>query len=298
MRHLDDPRRRSSVQQAALAGDNELKQRTFAKGFGTTHAAGSSEANGNAAMPSRSGVPTSSFDKHTVFRRHSLFGQLGEEAINRLVSYSRSKSVAAGTTIFERGDLGACLFAVCAGTVKIRNHSTEGKDAVLNLIHAGEIFGEIALLDGRPRTASAVAVTDCELMVIDRRELAPMIASMPDLALKLIEILCNRVRHTSEQVEDVMFLGLSARLAKTLLSLAEDTDASRGRKISITQREIGQIIGMSRESTNKQLRSWEARNWLRLQRGSIVILDARPLKDIAAAGADDIDEPDRSYQPR
>src|SRR5262249_10538534 len=149
-------------------------------------------------------------------------------------SYSHTKSVPAGATIFDRGDPGSSLFAICAGTVKIINRSWDGKDAVLNLISAGEIFGEIALLDGQPRTAGAGAVTDCELLVIDRRNVLPMIASEPDVALNLIEILCARLRRTSEQVEDVMFLDLPGRLAKRLLWLAEHSKSCRTHRLSIT----------------------------------------------------------------
>ena len=233
-------------------------------------------------MVSRPTSPKPVFDKRGILRAHPLFGKLGPDAIDRLASYSRTKAVAAGTTIFERGDPGDCLFAVCAGTIKISNRSSEGKDAVFNLINAGEIFGEVALLDGHERTADAQAITDCELMVIDRRDFIPMVSNQPDLALKLIELLCARLRHTSEQMEDIMFLDLPGRLAKTLLWLAANSKSSHGRKVSITQREIGQIIGMTRESTNKQLRAWEERNWVKLERGGIVVLNPASLSAIAS----------------
>ncbi|HWP16664.1 MAG TPA: Crp/Fnr family transcriptional regulator [Xanthobacteraceae bacterium] len=237
-------------------------------------------------MASRAGS-TTPVDKLSILRNHSLFGQLDVDALTRLASYSHSKSVSAGTTIFERGDPGTSLFAVLRGTVKISNQSSDGKDAVLNMIPAGGIFGEIALLDGQPRTADAFAVSDCELMQIDRRDFVPLISQRPEIALKLIEILCSRIRHTSEQVEDMTFLDLPGRLAKTLLWLSEQSGSSAGRKVSITQREIGQIIGMSRESTNKQLREWEEKKWLKLERGGLVILDPRPLAEILTSGQDE-----------
>ena len=224
-------------------------------------------------------------DKQAVLQAHPLFGHLGPDAIARLTSYSRIKNVTAGATIFQKGDPGDCLFAVCTGTVKISNRFSDGKDAVFNVIHPGEIFGEMALLDGRERAADAQAVTDCDLMVIERRDFIPMVESQPGLALKLIELLCMKLRHTSEQVEDVMFLDLPGRLAKTLLWLAADTK-SGGRKVSITQREIGEIIGMTRESTNKQLRAWAEQNWVRLERGGVVVLKPEPLAEIAGAAHD------------
>jgi CRP/FNR family cyclic AMP-dependent transcriptional regulator len=224
-------------------------------------------------------------DKRAVLREHPLFGGLNADVIERLASYARTRSLDAGTTIFAKGDPGTSLFAVCAGTVKISNQSHQGKDAVFNLINAGEIFGEIALLDGQPRTAEAVALSDCELMVIDRRDFIPLVKSEPEIALKLIEVLCARLRHTSEQVEDVLFLDLPARLAKTLVWLAKRASASPqgSQKVAITQREIGQIIGMSRESTNKQLRAWEERQWIRLERGAVFVLAPDRLGEIAAA---------------
>jgi CRP/FNR family transcriptional regulator, cyclic AMP receptor protein len=225
---------------------------------------------------------TKSIDKLAVLRNDPLFGQLGADTLARLASYAHTKSVGAGTRIFEKGDPGASLFAVLRGTVRISNQSTDGKDAVLNMISAGGIFGEIALLDGQPRTADAFAVSECELMQIERRDFVPLVKENPDIALKLIEILCGRIRHTSEQVEDMTFLDLSGRLAKTLLWLAAQQGSSPAGKVSITQREIGQIIGMSRESTNKQLREWEDKKWVRLERGGVVVLSPEKLAEVLA----------------
>jgi len=175
--------------------------------------------------------------------------------------------------------------------VKISVPSLEGKDAVFNFINAGGIFGEIALLDGHPRTADALAATNCQLMMVDRRDFLPLIRAHPDLAIKIIEVLCTRLRHTSEQVEDIVFLDLPGRLAKALLRLAESGGgSSKTPKIAITQKEIGQIIGMSRESTNKQLRDWERRKWIRLERRGIVILQRGVLSELAEAGGQPEDD--------
>ena len=124
-------------------------------------------------------------------------------------------------------------------------------------------------------------------MFIDRRDFVPLVTQSPEIALKLIEILCGRIRRTSEQVEDMTFLDLPGRLAKTLLWLSAQSGSSPTRKVSITQREIGQIIGMSRESTNKQLREWEDKKWVKLERGGLVVLDPRPLSEIVAEGSGD-----------
>src|SRR5205807_7692163 len=138
----------------------------------------------------------------------------------------------------------------------------DGRDLVLNIARPGEIFGEMALLDGRPRSANAAAMTDCELVVMERREFIPFLRSQPDVMLKLMEILCLRLRRTNEQVQEVAFVNLSIRLAKTLLRLAATETAKQAGKIRITQREISEIVGRSRESTNKQLRTWAKRGWI------------------------------------
>jgi CRP/FNR family transcriptional regulator, cyclic AMP receptor protein len=227
------------------------------------------------------------FDKRAILQDHPIFGALGPELLDRLSSYAIPQSVNRGTTIFTRGDPGTSLFAVCSGTIKISAPSPGGKDAVFNLITDGAIFGEIAVLDGLPRTADAIAITDCSLMVIERRHFISLIHERPDFALKLIEVLCGRLRHTTEQLENVMFLDLPGRLAKTLLELAEQSRASpQGRKIALTQRDLGEIIGMSRESTNKQLRIWQKRNWIRLERGGIVIVAPEALGRIASSNGE------------
>jgi len=229
--------------------------------------------------------PIGTGNRLALLRNHPLFGELPADALERLGSYMTRKTVARGTTIFTKGDPGTGLMGVLSGTVKISVLSADGREVVLNVIHPGEIFGEIALLDGRPRTADATAMTDCELAVIDRREFVPFLRSQPDVVLKFIDILCLRLRHTSEQVEELMFLELPARLAKILIRLTGEAGASaRDRKIVITQREIGQMIGMSRESTNRQLRDWAKRKWIRIERGGITVLDAGALSELAENG--------------
>src|SRR5712675_1574284 len=210
-------------------------------------------------------------DKLSLLRNHPLFSDLPSTVIEHLGSYMKTRKMARGSTIFAKGDPGSGLMGVLSGMVKVSVASSEGKDIVLNIFHEGEVFGEIALLDGRPRTADATAMSDCELIVIERRDFVPFLSSQPDVMLKFIEILCSRLRHTSEQVQDITFLNLPTRLAKTLLQLTTGEEGSR-RKAAITQREISQMIGMSRESTNKQLRAWAKRGWIRLERGGVNVV--------------------------
>ena len=224
-------------------------------------------------------------DKLSLLRDHLLFRDLPPPIIDRIGSYMKIRKIPRGTTIFNKGDPGTGLFGILNGSVKISVASADGRDIVLNILQAGEIFGEIALLDGRPRTADATAMSDCELMVIERRDFIQFLRSQPDMTLKFIEILCARLRHTSEQVEDLTFLNLPTRLAKALLQLTSQVEASAPRrKVAITQREISQIIGRSRESTNKQLRAWAKRGWITLDRGGLTVLAPEQLMGIAEAG--------------
>jgi CRP-like cAMP-binding protein len=215
-----------------------------------------------------------------ILGNHPILGELPRASIERLLSCATTRKLRRGATIFAKGDAGTQLIAVLSGRVKIVVSSPEGREAVLNVVHEGEIFGEIALFDGCPRTASAIALTDCELLSIDRRHFLPLVREQPDVAIKLIEILCARLRRSSEQYEDVMFLNLRARVAKLLLRLAEEVGGPLPRKVLVTQQEMSQMAGMSRESINKQLRSWAQVKWVRLERGGVVVLRPEALLSI------------------
>jgi CRP-like cAMP-binding protein len=222
-----------------------------------------------------------------LLRNHFLFRDLPPAVLEHLGSYMKTRKVRRGVTIFSKGDPGTGLMGVLSGAVKVSIASSEGKDIVLNIFHEGEVFGEIALLDGQPRTADATAMSDCELAIIERRDFVPFLKDRPDVTLKFIEILCSRLRRTSEQVQDVTFLSLPTRLAKALLQLttSAETPAVR-RKVAITQREISQMIGRSRESTNKQLRAWAKRGWIKLERGGVSLLAPDRLARVAAEGSE------------
>ena len=226
--------------------------------------------------------------KLAVLRKHPIFSDLDPAALDQLSRYAKHTTLKRGTTIVSKGDPGNSLIAVISGTVKISVSSPDGRSAILNLIGPGEIFGEVAVLDGLARTADAIANTNCEIFVIDRREFIPFVQSQPALAMKFIELLCTRLRWTSDQVEQVILQDLPGRLASALIRLTEKHKlAPGGRTIAITQQEISEMVGMTRESINKQLRVWAARNWVRLEHGAIVVLNAEPLQALAVAGSGD-----------
>ena len=232
--------------------------------------------------PSTKGQPsTPRIDKLSLLRAHPFFRDFSSPVFNKMVSHAATRSVKKGTFVFRKGDLGTTLCAVCKGSVRISVPSEKGQDAIFNVIPPGEVFGEIALLDGGARTADAIAIENAELLIIDRRDFIPLVRENPDVAMKLIEMLCARLRRTSAQVEDIIFLGLPKRLAKALLQLNADVRRQDG-EIGVTQRDLGQMIGVSRESVNKQLQDWQHRGWLKLRRGSLKILVLSALEDIAA----------------
>ena len=212
-------------------------------------------------------------DKRTLFREHPFFRDLAAGIIDHLAPRATTRKVKKGTVLFRKGDVGPRLYAVLAGMVRISVPSASGAEAVFSLMVPGEVFGEIALLDGGVRTADAIAVEDCELMVIERRDFMPMLQQFPELGIRFIDIICARIRRTNEQVEDIVFLDLANRLAKALLQLHSRAQAGSPRGvIRLTQREISQMVGASRESTNKQLRKWERMKLLKVERGSVVVL--------------------------
>jgi CRP-like cAMP-binding protein len=220
--------------------------------------------------------------KFAVLRQHPIFRDLDQAALDQLCRYSKARSIKRGTVVFSKGDPGNALFAVVKGTVRIGVTSAEGREAVFNIIEPGELFGEIALLDGRERTADAVATSDCELLVIERREFLPFVESQPLLAVKLIDLLCARLRWISDHVEQIVLPNLPGRLAKALVRLAERGGSAHAKqKLTVTQLELSQMVGMSRESINKQLRAWEIRKLVRLERGGIVMLNKNALDEIA-----------------
>ena len=230
-------------------------------------------------MSRRTDQPITAPSGRPLFANHFLFRDLGPEIHERLGSYAKPKTVERGVTIFQKGDPGTSLFAVCRGTVQMTTLSTSGKNAVFNLIREGDIFGEIALLDGGPRTADAVAFTDCTLMVIERRDFIPLLRSHPDMAIKLLELLCSRLRQTTEQVEDLLFLDLRSRLVKTLLRLSQTQPNA---EITISQDDLSHIVGMSREMINKQLQVWAKDQWISLARKRITVLKPDALARIVA----------------
>lgn len=229
------------------------------------------------------------FDKELVLAGHFLLKHLQREDLHRLAAGSRLTYHPKNSVIFQKGDPGSSMMAVVRGRVKICSHSVDGKELVLSIVNRGGLFGEIALLDGEPRTADAVALEDSDLLVLDRGQLMPFLTERPEVALRLIGVLCKRLRQTSEHLEDTLFLETSSRFARALQRLADAFGRPAGDRVQLdirlSQQQLGCLVGVSRESINKLLNEWQRNGVVELSGGRITILDREALDELCESCA-------------
>ncbi|MCB1970473.1 MAG: Crp/Fnr family transcriptional regulator [Geminicoccaceae bacterium] len=214
-----------------------------------------------------------------------LFGSLYDEELDQLIAFGSIVEVPSGKVIFQRGDPGDCLMIVLSGRVKISNLSVDGKEAVLNFIEPGHCFGEVAMLDGRERSADATCLQACQLFVLKKKDMMAFIESHPGIAWRILGVLCAKVRRASEMVEDSVLLAMEPRIARGLLRLARDYGRKEGSDVHIelrlSQRELGAYVGLARENINRQLSSWRADGLIAMGQGTIVIRQLAELERIA-----------------
>ncbi|MGD9615238.1 MAG: Crp/Fnr family transcriptional regulator [Alphaproteobacteria bacterium] len=220
-----------------------------------------------------------------MLRGSALFARLSDAETDAVLAHARIAKYTAGDQIVAKGDPGDSMMAVLKGRVSIGAASPDGRQVVLSVLRVGDVFGEIALLDGKERTADVTALIDCEILIVPRRSLWSLLERRPDLCLNLMLVLCDRLRHTNEQVEDLAFLHLESRMAKALIRLAEETGAGQTRTepvaVRISQRALGEIVGGSRESVNKHLNAWKELGIVSIEKGTIVIRDIAALAEYA-----------------
>jgi CRP/FNR family cyclic AMP-dependent transcriptional regulator len=215
----------------------------------------------------------------------SLFRGLNADERKGLVAKARVRTFSSGDTVFLMGSQGDSMMAVLDGRVRISVSSPAGKEIVLAIMHPGDVFGEIALLDGKGRSADAKAVSACSLAVLERRDVLTFFAQHPSAWLGLVQVLCRRLRDSTEQTTEVALLDLPVRLAKALLRLAtadEGGQAARpARQIKLSQRELGNLIGATRESINKCLREWQRIGAVKIENNFITIKNQSALEKLA-----------------
>jgi CRP-like cAMP-binding protein len=223
-----------------------------------------------------------------LFRLHPFLAALTDDEAGELLKGARLRRLRAGETLFRTGDPGDMLFGVLAGCILIVAQSEDGKELVLNRHGAGEIFGEIALLDGQGRSAMAVAYEPTQLIQINRATLLAFLGRRPDAMLRMIGLLCGRLRRVTHLVEDSTFLDLSARLAKQLLVLVRDGDpAGSGdgaATLHLSQNDLARMLGVSREAVSKQLLHWREAGIVALGRRRLTVRNARALAALSAEG--------------
>lgn len=223
-------------------------------------------------------------DVKGILGSHFMLRHLSPGELDRLVPLVTTRHYEAGAKVFLKGDPGTAMMAVLSGRVRICSYSAEGREVVLNVMSPGDVFGEIALIDGGERTADAFAMEATELLILSRRDFLPFLTRHPDICIGLLEVLCSRLRWTTEQLEDLQFLDLRSRLAKRLLYLndhhSEVNGADNQRRVRISQHLLASMIGTSREAVNKQLSEWRDQSLIKVGRGSISILDRDRLAEI------------------
>lgn len=218
-----------------------------------------------------------------------LFAGLAPRELEALAGLTRSRALAPREELFHKGDTGNHVYAVVEGTLKVVTTSEAGDDVVFNLVTAGEVIGEIAALCQAERTATLVALTDCELLALDRRDLFAFLRAHPDASLELMVVLARRVRSLSELVEDTLFLNLPVRLAKKLVAFAgnhgERVPGGVRIGLKLSQEEWGDLVGATRESVNKQMRAWTDQGTIRVDHGFVVILRMEALEELASSSS-------------
>ncbi|MCC2688915.1 MAG: transcriptional regulator, Crp/Fnr family [Rhizobiaceae bacterium] len=198
-----------------------------------------------------------------------------------LFSGCRAEHYDAGQHIFLQEDPSDRLYGMIAGAVEISLYAADGRKLVANIELSPSLVGEIGALDGRPRTATAICLAASRLVSVSRVQLYDRIERHPPLARAMIELVCARLRWVSAELEDQAFLGVQARLAKRLIFLSGLMADSAG-WISMSQSELAEFLGATRESVNKTLNDWRSRKLIDLHRGGLHVLDAGALRQIAA----------------
>jgi len=211
-----------------------------------------------------------------------LFSALDEQSAIALRGSMSEQSLKKGETIFQEAELGDQLYLITHGKVKLSHTSNDGRESLFTVLGPGDMFGELSVFDPGPRTSTAIAVTDVTVLGLKHDVLKPWLIERSEVAQSLLQALANRLRRNSETMSDLVFADVPGRVAKVLLMLNEKfgTPAQAGRLVAhdLTQEEIAQLVGASRETVNKALADFVTRGWIRLETRSVTILDLARLQ--------------------
>lgn len=213
-----------------------------------------------------------------------FFSRLSDDEASALARRLVQRHFEENQVIFHRGDPGGLLYIISEGKVKITHGTPEGQEALLAILGTGDFFGELALLDDAPRSATAVAMERTQALTLHRDEFLNFLGKNPEFADHVMRTLTQRIRHLNDQISDVFFLDLNGRLARTLLNLAEN----HGRQVdegilidlSLTQTDLAEMTGATRVSINKALGRFRRAKWVRLKGRTLILLDANALRNL------------------
>ena len=216
-----------------------------------------------------------------ILAKAGLFQGIPEEAAEAVAASLDYADFGRGETVFTEGEQGNNLYLVLTGKVKIGRRAADGRENMLSVMGPSDMFGELSLFDPGPRTATATVVTDARLASLAHTSLRPWINDRPDIAEQLLRVLARRLRRTNDALADLIFTDVPGRVAKQLLALSErfGTEEADGLRVhhDLTQEELAQLVGASRETVNKALADFASRGWVRVDSRALTILDGERL---------------------
>jgi CRP/FNR family cyclic AMP-dependent transcriptional regulator len=206
-----------------------------------------------------------------------LFANMDSEQTRALQASMTRIEMGRGEVLFHEGEPGDRLYVIAQGKIKLGRRSSDGRENLLAVLGPGEMFGELSLFDPGPRTATASVVADARLLELGHQDLIDWLQSSPTVAKHLLEALARRLRRTNEALADLVFSDVPGRVAKALLDLStrfgEQVDDGLRVAHDLTQEELAQLVGASRETVNKALADFAARGWVRREGRAVVLLD-------------------------
>lgn len=216
-----------------------------------------------------------------AFLRAPLVGALDTEGAAALRASLTEINVAKGDVLFHEGQPGDRMYVILEGKVKLGQTSSDGRESLMGVLGPGEMFGELSLFDPGMRTSTATALTDAIVLGLSHDQLGPWLSGRPEVAAALLQALARRLRRTNEAMADLVFSDVPGRVAKALMDLGEKFGAITPDGLMVThdmtQEELAQLVGASRETVNKALADFAQRGWIRLESRQVLILDVERL---------------------
>lgn len=211
-----------------------------------------------------------------------LFAALDESTAERLLETMTRVRLYRGDTVFHEGDVGDSVYVILDGKVKLGRTSADGRENLLSVLGPGEMFGELSVFDPGPRLSSAAAIADSTLVSLGHQALTDFLAQHPEVAMQLLAGMAHRLRRTNEGISDLVFTDVPGRVAKALLDLSVRFGARTENGVQVqhglTQEELAQLVGASRETVNKALADFASRGWISLGNKSVTLLDVERLQ--------------------